>query len=149
MHQSNFLSSVCFRRGWQGLIAQGCHSSILIIDPKTSQTIQVLERHKANVVKVSSQSSASFLFVPIAWNKACVSILKHIFFLEKIMQSPSNRFHYVCISFEFLQSKMFCLLVHVKLDIYWHVLFSLPITCSLVFSLHDVLFIHQIEYMLC
>lgn len=40
-------------RGWQGLIAQGCHSSILIIDPKTSQTIQVLEKHKANVVKVS------------------------------------------------------------------------------------------------
>ncbi|KAA8590075.1 hypothetical protein FQN60_014009 [Etheostoma spectabile] len=38
--------------GWQGLIAQGCHSSILIIDPKTSQTIQVLERHKANVVKI-------------------------------------------------------------------------------------------------
>ncbi|XP_056292287.1 WD repeat-containing protein 11 [Pseudoliparis swirei] len=38
--------------GWQGLIAQGCYSSILIIDPKTSQTIQVLERHKANVVKV-------------------------------------------------------------------------------------------------
>uniref|UniRef100_A0A8C5HB72 WD repeat-containing protein 11 n=1 Tax=Gouania willdenowi TaxID=441366 RepID=A0A8C5HB72_GOUWI len=38
--------------GWQGLIAQGCHSSILIIDPKTAQTIQVLEKHKANVVKV-------------------------------------------------------------------------------------------------
>uniref|UniRef100_A0A8D3CIP3 WD repeat-containing protein 11 n=1 Tax=Scophthalmus maximus TaxID=52904 RepID=A0A8D3CIP3_SCOMX len=38
--------------GVQGLIAQGCHSSILIIDPKTAQTIQVLERHKANVVKV-------------------------------------------------------------------------------------------------
>ncbi|XP_061817422.1 WD repeat-containing protein 11 [Nerophis lumbriciformis] len=38
--------------GWQGLIAQGCHSSILIIDPKTAQTIQVLERHRANVVKV-------------------------------------------------------------------------------------------------
>jgi len=43
----------CSSRGWQGLIAQGCHSSILIIDPKTTQTIQVLERHKANVVKVS------------------------------------------------------------------------------------------------
>lgn len=43
-------------RGWQGLIAQGCHSSILIIDPKTAQTIQVLERHKANVVKVSLRS---------------------------------------------------------------------------------------------
>uniref|UniRef100_A0A7N8X655 WD repeat-containing protein 11 n=1 Tax=Mastacembelus armatus TaxID=205130 RepID=A0A7N8X655_9TELE len=38
--------------GWQGLIAQGCHSSILIIDPRTAQTIQVLEKHKANVVKV-------------------------------------------------------------------------------------------------
>uniref|UniRef100_A0A673FP28 Amidohydrolase-related domain-containing protein n=1 Tax=Sinocyclocheilus rhinocerous TaxID=307959 RepID=A0A673FP28_9TELE len=38
--------------GWQGLIAQGCHSDILIIDPKTAQTIQVLERHKASVVKV-------------------------------------------------------------------------------------------------
>ncbi|XP_068597198.1 WD repeat-containing protein 11 [Brachionichthys hirsutus] len=38
--------------GWQGLIAQGCHSSILIIDPNTAQTIQVLEKHKANVVKV-------------------------------------------------------------------------------------------------
>ncbi|KAL4641298.1 WD repeat-containing protein 11 [Arapaima gigas] len=38
--------------GWQGLIAQGCHSSILIIDPKTAQTIQVLEKHKANIVKV-------------------------------------------------------------------------------------------------
>ncbi|XP_061766710.1 WD repeat-containing protein 11 [Nerophis ophidion] len=38
--------------GWQGLIAQGCHSSILIIDPKTAQTIQVLEKHRANVVKV-------------------------------------------------------------------------------------------------
>lgn len=38
--------------GWQGLIAHGCHSLVLIIDPRTSQTIQVLERHKANVVKV-------------------------------------------------------------------------------------------------
>ncbi|XP_048465155.1 WD repeat-containing protein 11 [Rhincodon typus] len=38
--------------GWQGLIAHGCHSLVLIIDPCTSQTIQVLERHKANVVKV-------------------------------------------------------------------------------------------------
>nr|XP_060624527.1 WD repeat-containing protein 11 isoform X2 [Anolis sagrei ordinatus] len=38
--------------GWQGLIAYGCHSLILVIDPKTAQTLQVLERHKANVVKV-------------------------------------------------------------------------------------------------
>lgn len=43
---------VIYCRGWQGLIAQGCHSSILIVDPKTAQTIQVLEKHKATVVKV-------------------------------------------------------------------------------------------------
>lgn len=49
----SFSLTFIYCRGWQGLIAQGCHSSILIIDPKTSQTIQVLEKHKANVVKVS------------------------------------------------------------------------------------------------
>ncbi|MGH0115855.1 UNVERIFIED_CONTAM: hypothetical protein FKN15_054211 [Acipenser sinensis] len=38
--------------GWQGLIAQGCHSVVLVIDPVTAQMIQALERHKANVVKV-------------------------------------------------------------------------------------------------
>ncbi len=65
----NFLSvlltpavAVIYCRGWQGLIAQGCHSSILIIDPKTAQTIQVLERHKANVVKVSFLSKI-YLFI--------------------------------------------------------------------------------------
>uniref|UniRef100_A0A4W3H4F0 WD repeat-containing protein 11 n=1 Tax=Callorhinchus milii TaxID=7868 RepID=A0A4W3H4F0_CALMI len=48
---SYLLHFVSFR-GWQGLLAVGCHSLVLIIDPRTSQTIQVLERHKANVVKV-------------------------------------------------------------------------------------------------
>ncbi|XP_029466396.1 WD repeat-containing protein 11 isoform X4 [Rhinatrema bivittatum] len=38
--------------GWQGLIAYGCHSLVLVVDPSTAQTLQVLERHKANVVKV-------------------------------------------------------------------------------------------------
>ncbi|KFV74400.1 WD repeat-containing protein 11, partial [Struthio camelus australis] len=38
--------------GWQGLIAYGCHSLVLIVDANTAQTLQVLERHKANVVKV-------------------------------------------------------------------------------------------------
>uniref|UniRef100_A0A8C5SBN0 WDR11 first beta-propeller domain-containing protein n=1 Tax=Laticauda laticaudata TaxID=8630 RepID=A0A8C5SBN0_LATLA len=38
--------------GWQGLIAYGCHSLILVIDSKTAQTVQVLEKHKAAVVKV-------------------------------------------------------------------------------------------------
>ncbi|XP_065602451.1 WD repeat-containing protein 11 isoform X3 [Cyrtonyx montezumae] len=38
--------------GWQGLIAYGCHSLVLVVDADTAQTLQVLERHKANVVKV-------------------------------------------------------------------------------------------------
>ncbi|KFP24981.1 WD repeat-containing protein 11, partial [Colius striatus] len=38
--------------GWQGLIAYGCHSLVLVIDANTAQTLQVLERHKASVVKV-------------------------------------------------------------------------------------------------
>lgn len=59
-----FLSDIQFVfycRGWQGLIAQGCHSSILIIDPKTAQTIQVLEKHKSNVVKVRAHWEYFFL----------------------------------------------------------------------------------------
>lgn len=44
----------CFlSRGCQGLIAYGCHSLVLVVDPSTAQTLQVLEKHKANVVKVS------------------------------------------------------------------------------------------------
>uniref|UniRef100_A0A8C4XRQ6 WD repeat-containing protein 11 n=1 Tax=Falco tinnunculus TaxID=100819 RepID=A0A8C4XRQ6_FALTI len=38
--------------GWQGLIAYGCHSLVLVVDANTAQTLQVLERHKASVVKV-------------------------------------------------------------------------------------------------
>ncbi|XP_069468053.1 WD repeat-containing protein 11 [Ambystoma mexicanum] len=38
--------------GWQGLIAYGCHSLVLVVDSNSAQTLQVLERHKANVVKV-------------------------------------------------------------------------------------------------
>ncbi|NXR84185.1 WDR11 protein, partial [Pycnonotus jocosus] len=38
--------------GWQGLIAYGCHSLVLVVDPNSAQTLQVLERHKASVVKV-------------------------------------------------------------------------------------------------
>lgn len=42
-----------FVRGWQGLIAYGCHSLVVVIDSNTAQTLQVLEKHKADVVKVS------------------------------------------------------------------------------------------------
>ncbi|KAM8924117.1 WD repeat-containing protein 11 [Pelodytes ibericus] len=38
--------------GCQGLIAYGCHSLVLVVDPSSAQTLQVLEKHKANVVKV-------------------------------------------------------------------------------------------------
>lgn len=38
--------------GWQGLIAYGCHSLVVVIDSNTAQTLQVLEKHKADVVKV-------------------------------------------------------------------------------------------------
>ncbi|XP_053548627.1 WD repeat-containing protein 11 [Bombina bombina] len=38
--------------GCQGLIAYGCHSLVLVVDPRSAQTLQVLEKHKANVVKV-------------------------------------------------------------------------------------------------
>ncbi|XP_054019507.1 WD repeat-containing protein 11 [Dryobates pubescens] len=38
--------------GWQGLIAYGCHSLVLVVDANTAQTLQVLERHKGSVVKV-------------------------------------------------------------------------------------------------
>lgn len=44
--------TLCSSRGWQGLIAYGCHSLVLVVDANSAQTLQVLERHKASVVKV-------------------------------------------------------------------------------------------------
>ncbi|NXC62558.1 WDR11 protein, partial [Aleadryas rufinucha] len=44
--------ALCSSRGWQGLIAYGCHSLVLVVDANSAQTLQVLERHKASVVKV-------------------------------------------------------------------------------------------------
>ncbi|ESP00415.1 hypothetical protein LOTGIDRAFT_140712, partial [Lottia gigantea] len=38
--------------GWQGLLAFGCQNYVNIVDPKTLQVIQVLQKHKSNVVKV-------------------------------------------------------------------------------------------------
>ncbi|KAL3863810.1 hypothetical protein ACJMK2_005541 [Sinanodonta woodiana] len=38
--------------GWQGLVAHGCHNFITIIDPQSVQVLQVLDKHKSNVVKV-------------------------------------------------------------------------------------------------
>ena len=50
---SSLKCSTLFVRGWQGLIAYGCHSLVVVIDSNTAQTLQVLEKHKADVVKVS------------------------------------------------------------------------------------------------
>ncbi|XP_064605109.1 WD repeat-containing protein 11-like [Liolophura sinensis] len=38
--------------GWQGMLAHGSQSFVVVIDPKTVQNIQVLEGHKANVTKL-------------------------------------------------------------------------------------------------
>uniref|UniRef100_A0A6I8Q846 WD repeat-containing protein 11 n=1 Tax=Xenopus tropicalis TaxID=8364 RepID=A0A6I8Q846_XENTR len=38
--------------GCQGLIAYGCHTLVLVVDPSTAQTLQVLEKHKSSIVKV-------------------------------------------------------------------------------------------------
>ncbi|XP_056005072.1 WD repeat-containing protein 11-like [Ostrea edulis] len=38
--------------GWQGLLSYGCQGFIVIVDPKTVQVLQVLAKHKGNVVKV-------------------------------------------------------------------------------------------------
>lgn len=48
-----WVSTLLFCRGWQGLIAYGCHSLVVVVDASTAQTLQVLEKHKADVVKVS------------------------------------------------------------------------------------------------
>lgn len=74
----SFLSDIQFVfycRGWQGLIAQGCHSSILIIDPKTAQTIQVLEKHKSNVVKV--RAHCEYLLITLFLNLATPEYSPH------------------------------------------------------------------------
>uniref|UniRef100_A0A2K6FMQ2 WD repeat domain 11 n=1 Tax=Propithecus coquereli TaxID=379532 RepID=A0A2K6FMQ2_PROCO len=46
--------------GWQGLIAYGCHSLVVVIDSNTAQTLQVLEKHKADVVKLCSHHHNQF-----------------------------------------------------------------------------------------
>ncbi|XP_070541595.1 WD repeat-containing protein 11-like isoform X2 [Ptychodera flava] len=38
--------------GWQGLLAYGCQTSVVIVDARTVQVLQTLERHKAVVLKV-------------------------------------------------------------------------------------------------
>ncbi|NXB31450.1 WDR11 protein, partial [Eulacestoma nigropectus] len=52
--------------GWQGLIAYGCHSLVLVVDPNSAQTLQVLERHKASVVKVRCTClNVRYLYFPL------------------------------------------------------------------------------------
>ncbi|NXR24899.1 WDR11 protein, partial [Cinclus mexicanus] len=56
--------ALCSSRGWQGLIAYGCHSLVLVVDASSAQTLQVLERHKASVVKVRC-ACVGYLYFPL------------------------------------------------------------------------------------
>ncbi|XP_053406773.1 WD repeat-containing protein 11-like [Mercenaria mercenaria] len=38
--------------GWQGFVAYGCNSCVVVVDPETVQVLQVLDKHKSPVVKV-------------------------------------------------------------------------------------------------
>ncbi|KAI8499468.1 WD repeat-containing protein 11 [Branchiostoma belcheri] len=38
--------------GWPGLLAYGCQNFVVVVDTRTVQVIQTLDRHKTNVVKV-------------------------------------------------------------------------------------------------
>lgn len=38
--------------GWQGAVAYGCHNFVVVIETKTVQVYQVLDKHKATVIKV-------------------------------------------------------------------------------------------------
>ena len=40
------------RRGWKGLIAYGCQSVVVVIEPRTVQPLQTLAHHRSNVVRV-------------------------------------------------------------------------------------------------
>ncbi|XP_071485424.1 WD repeat-containing protein 11-like [Diadema antillarum] len=38
--------------GWQNLFAYGCHTSVVVVDTRTIQTIQTLEKHRSPVVRL-------------------------------------------------------------------------------------------------
>ena len=45
---------ITYCRGWQGLVAYATHSTVVVVDPRTIQTIQTLSAHKNNVIKVGT-----------------------------------------------------------------------------------------------
>lgn len=49
LHNSN---KGAFDWGWQGLLAYGCQSCVVVVDPATVQAIQVLDHQRGQVVKV-------------------------------------------------------------------------------------------------
>lgn len=71
-------------RGWQGLIAQGCHSVVLVIDPVTAQMIQALERHKANVVKVFQIHYSFSVLSNLLLVQLCFTVLYTLGFCNRI-----------------------------------------------------------------
>lgn len=71
-----------FVRGWQGLIAYGCHSLVVVIDSNTAQTLQVLEKHKADVVKVSQILLAPYHKLSVL-NIAGISLKSYVEMLSR------------------------------------------------------------------
>lgn len=73
MHSANYLPPIRLGRGWQGVLAYGCHGSVVVVDPRTVQPIQMLSGHKANVIKVRVLYQES----PINWSRLGVSLGSH------------------------------------------------------------------------
>lgn len=42
----------CSFRGWQGLVAYGAQTTVVVVDPVTLQCAQTLTKHRTHVVKV-------------------------------------------------------------------------------------------------
>lgn len=53
------------RRGWEGLIAYGCQSVVVVIDPRTVQPLQTLAHHKSNIIRVATAHCSTPLAAPI------------------------------------------------------------------------------------
>ena len=50
--QLHSVNKGAFDWGWQGMLAYGCHSCVVVVDPTTVQVIQVLDHQRGQVVKV-------------------------------------------------------------------------------------------------
>jgi hypothetical protein len=56
-----FYSILYLFRGWQGMLAYGCQNLVTVVETKTVQVIQTLERHRSPVVRVSLIRAKDFV----------------------------------------------------------------------------------------